>query len=171
MLLLGQGLARFAHSVCLVGYVQLRSLTPASLVRKYLPPLKLLLQTVFVESFKFFHVLCDIEVGFVFLLYFLSLRNFFFLRSSWVGQIIEPLGIFPLEALQFQFSSDDLLEILVISIFFHPFLCISNTLPYNFFLLSSYIFFWHCRIFLSIILIYWFMSPELFFMLAAKRLL
>lgn len=49
MLLLGQRLPVLAEGVRLLRDVQLRRLPPARLVRKGLPPLKLLLQTVLVE--------------------------------------------------------------------------------------------------------------------------
>jgi hypothetical protein len=59
MLLLTHGFSMLAQSVRLLSYIQSWCLSAAGLVRKYLSPLKFLLQTVLIEFLELLQTVAD----------------------------------------------------------------------------------------------------------------
>lgn len=91
MLLLGEWLAHLVQRVCLVSYEQLGSLTAASFVHCF-SPLKLLLETVLVESLQ---LLYSLAYAVAIVVLWLSLRKswrgrlIFLCRSPGIGEVVE----------------------------------------------------------------------------------
>ena len=153
-----------AERIRLLSYVQFGGLSLAGLVREHLPPLELLLQAVLVKFFQLLYVLHDVVIRLDIGLGRLLLLNWLFLRrrSSRVGQIVKALW-FLLVALQLELPLYDLFEVLGIFIVLSSLIWVGGDVPSSIFLrFSSYIFFWHCLIFLSISFIYVLGSTELF---------
>lgn len=94
---------------------------------------------------------------------FLLLLGFILWWTAGVGEIIEVLGrISVAVALKLKFSSDDILEILLVAILLSPrLLCIIFAVPSALRFFSRSRFCWQCRILRSMALISWVRSGAL----------